>query len=125
MSLVLALSAANHKIYLATLAARHDIKVTVQILDNQHAVKSTVTAILLDGQVDGIAVTLDGVSRTCKLQFLDPTRTMTFDSASPAAGAMYLDRMIRVIYSVRCSSVGSTSPFSLVRSTSVTATATS
>ena len=101
--LALGLTSANYKIYLATLAAPHDIKITVQILDNQHAVKSTVTAILLDGQVDGTSPKKDGVSRTCTLQFLDPKRSMTFDSDSPTDGAMYLDRMIRVIYSVRCS----------------------
>lgn len=108
MALSLGLSYAEHREYLTTLASSHHIKVTVQILDNQHSVVSTVSHILMDGQVDANTVSASGdsieVSRTCSLVFLDPKRTMTFDSASPASGALYLDRMIRVIYSVRCPS---------------------
>lgn len=100
----------EHAEYLDTLASSHEIKVTVQVLDNQHDVVSTVTHILMDGQVDAKVVELseDGdsidVSRTCSLVLLDPSRSLTFDSDSPADGALYLDRMIRVIYSVRCPS---------------------
>ncbi len=106
--LSLGLSYAEHVEYLETLASPHHIKVTVQILNNQHEVVSTVTNILMDGQVDAKTVLVEDdsvdVSRTCQLTFLDPSRTMTFDSDSPADGAIYLDRMIRVIYSVRCPS---------------------
>lgn len=107
--LALGLTADEHVEYLATLAGSHEIKVTVQVLDNEHRVLSVVTQILLDGQVDAKMVTVRNaeeieVSRVCRLQLLDPTRTMTFDSASPDAGALYLDRMVRVVYSVRCPS---------------------
>lgn len=101
------LTAAQRATYTSTLATSHEIKVTVQILDNEHRVLSTVTAALLSGQVDGYTVWRDadgeiGMSRTCQMQFLDPGRSLAFDSGSPAAGALYLDRMVRVIYSVRC-----------------------
>lgn len=108
--LSLGLTAEEHAEYVTTLASTHEIAVTVQILDNQHNVVSTVTNILMDGQVDAKVVELSesgdsiDISRTCRLVFLDPGRTMTFDSDSPADGAIYLDRMIRVVYSVRCPS---------------------
>jgi len=102
----LGLSAANYKIYLATLASSYEFKVTVQILTNEHQVVSTISNRLLDGQVDAEGVLMqDGrvdVSRTCSLELLDVGRTLGFDSDSPADGALYLDRMVRVIYSVRC-----------------------
>lgn len=83
-------------------------KTTVQLLNNQHGVVSTVSHVLLDGQVDAEAVIMRNgqiePSRTAQLQFCDPGHTMALDSTSPTDGAVYLNRMIRIIVSVRCPS---------------------
>lgn len=104
------LTKAQRIIYRDTLAAGYEMKVTVQILTNQHAVVSTVSQVLLDGQVDAETVAMQkgnlddvAVSRTCSLQLLDPGHTLAFDSSAPTDGALYLDRMIRVVVSVLCS----------------------
>lgn len=103
------LTAEQRKVYDLTLRGAYggyDINFITQILTNQHAVVSTVSHTLLDGQVDAQAVQVSGgsieVSRECLLQFLDPFHTLSFDSDSPADGALYLDRMVRVIASIRC-----------------------
>lgn len=103
-------TAAEREIYFDTICGRtggYEMKVTVQILTNQRAVVSTVSARLLDGQVDVAAPKMSGgtveVSRTAHLQFTDPAHSLSFDSNSPTDGALYLDRLIRVIVSVRCS----------------------
>ena len=85
----------------------YEMKTTVQLLNNQHGVISTISHKLLDGQVDGEAVVMrDGevdVSMRCMLEFSDPQHTLSIDSNAPTDGALYLDRMVRVIVSVRCS----------------------
>jgi hypothetical protein len=93
--------------YRATLARPHEIKVAVQVLSNDHAVLSTISHVLLDGQVDAQVVRrqsgeVDGVGRNVSLSFLDPRQSLSFDADSPADGAIYMNRMIRVVYSVRC-----------------------
>lgn len=102
--LALGLSAADYKQYMETLASSHEIKVTVQILRPTHAVASTISHMLIDGQVDCEAVEGDksdiANSRTAILRFLDPNRTLGFEAGSPNDGAVFFDRMLRVIYSV-------------------------
>lgn len=100
------LTADEYATYVVTLATGYEMKVTVQVLDNRHAVLSTISHTLLDGQVDAQTVALAdgdvGVTRTAQLQFVDPAHSLAFDSDSPTDGALYLDRMVRVIVSVRC-----------------------
>jgi hypothetical protein len=107
--LPLALTAAERREYRATLGRSHEIKVTVQVLSNARAVLSTISHLLLDGQVDAQVVRrsngeVDGVGRNVDLSFLDPGQSLSFDSNAPTAGAIYMNRMVRVIYSVRCPS---------------------
>ncbi|MFE9497261.1 hypothetical protein [Streptomyces collinus] len=54
---------------------------------------------LLEGQVN-VDYTAD-VTRSCTLQLLDPNRTLSFETDSADEGAIYMDRMIRIIYSVK------------------------
>lgn len=99
-------TAAQRRIYNQTIRGAfggYDMKVTVQILTNNHAVVSTVSNVLMDGQVDVDVTDKTQPSRKCLLQFLDPGHSLAFDSSAPTDGALYLDRMIRVIVSVRCS----------------------
>lgn len=102
--LALGLSAADYAQYMTTLASSHEIKVTVQILRPTHAVVSTISHMLIDGQVDCEASEGDKAdvanSRTAILRFLDPNRTLAFEAGSPNDGAVFFDRMLRIIYSV-------------------------
>lgn len=103
--LALGLSAADYQQYMATLAGSHEVKVTVQVLHpNNHAVLSTISHLMLEGQVDCEAVEGDksdiANSRTAILRFLDPKRTLSFEATSPNDGAVFFDRFVRVIYSV-------------------------
>ncbi|MEU3599897.1 hypothetical protein ABZ714_14395 [Streptomyces sp. NPDC006798] len=54
---------------------------------------------LIAGQVN-VDASAD-ISRNCTMQLLDPNRTLTFETDSPDDAAIYMDRMIRVIYSVK------------------------
>lgn len=105
--LPLRLTAEQYKVYRRTLTESCEIKVTVQILTNDHGLVMTLPDhALLDGQVDGEAVTRDGsnigVSRRASLELLDAGYSLGLDSNSPSDGALYVDRMIRIIYSVHC-----------------------
>lgn len=83
------------------LARTCEVKTTVQILDNEHNIISTVSQMLMDGQVNGTIPASGEVSRTVTLTFLDPGGSLALSSNSPSDGAMYLDRMIRVVFSMR------------------------
>lgn len=105
--LSLGLSTSQYAEYLRTLATGYELKVTVHLLTPEHELVRTVSHTLMDGQIDVVAPKYNGgdveVSRTAMLTFLDPERSMALDSGSPSEGAYYMDRMLRVIYSVRCS----------------------
>jgi hypothetical protein len=78
----------------------HSIRVRLDVLDT--AMKPTgqvLTNRILDGQVN-----IDAraeVTRSGTMTLADPERTLSFDSDSPADGALYADRLIRVWYDVR------------------------
>jgi hypothetical protein len=105
--LALGLSAARYREYRATLCRSHEMKVTCQILTPEHRVVRTITESLEDGQVDVTTPRRDGdqveVSRTASLVFFDPFGRLALDDTTPVDNAFYLNRMIRIIYSVRCS----------------------
>jgi hypothetical protein len=83
----------------ATLAASHSIVVTVHLTNLAGVKLADVSWRLLDGQVN-VDATAE-ITRSCTLSLLDPERSMAFDANSPTDGAIYLDRMIQVQYSVR------------------------
>lgn len=105
--LSLGLTAAEYAEYVAKLASSADIKTKVQVLDNEHRVLGDVSHLLMDGQTDVVAPKFQGqdvpISRTSTCSFLDPGHSLALDSNSPSDGAIYLDRMLRAIVSVRCS----------------------
>lgn len=86
--------------YAALLLDHHSIRVKVLVLDlEMNPVGKPLTAVVLDGQVN---VDADAeVTRSASLTVLDAAAQLTFDSNSPAAGALYADRMLRIIYGVR------------------------
>jgi hypothetical protein len=83
----------------STLTSNRSLQITVQPLTLNGTRLPDISWRLLDGQVN---VDYSApVTRQCTLSLLDPNRTMDFDSDSPNDGAMYLDRMVQVNYSVR------------------------
>ena len=95
----LGLSAANHQKLLALLKSSHHINVKIQVLDLNHNYISDVSTRLVDGQID-----VDGealITRSGKLILFDPTHALHLDSNSPDEGALFMDRMIRIVYNVR------------------------
>lgn len=83
----------------ATLAGHHSLRITVQVLRLDGTRMADLSDRFLDGQVNVDSTA--AVTRTCTLTLMDPDRSLQFDSDSPSDGAIYLDRMIQVNYSVR------------------------
>lgn len=84
----------------AALVSAHALRIRVEVLDLAgEPTGQRLTPRVLDGavQCDSTAE----VSRSATLTFLDPERQLAFDSNSPADGALYADRMLRVWYDVR------------------------
>lgn len=82
-----------------TLAASHSIRVRVYVLDMTHDRMANLTDELIDGQVN---VDADGEpTRSATVNFYDRRRTMDFDSDSPANGALFANRMLRITYGVK------------------------
>lgn len=100
----LGLSVADELAYLNALNTHHTIHTTVQLLDLNHSRVADLSPRFLDGQVD---VDADAeVSRSAKISLLDPNRSLAVDSRDPGEGALHMDRMIRLVYSVRVPAVG-------------------
>jgi hypothetical protein len=97
--IALGLSSADLRLFNLSLSTHHSIKITVQLLDLSHRYISDLSDDLIDGQV---SIDADAeVTRSLTLQLRDPDHSLHLDSSSPADGALYFDRMIRVIYSVK------------------------
>jgi hypothetical protein len=94
----LGLSSAELKLYQQSLWSGYNLKITVQILDLNHTYISDVSDRLLGGQVNKSFE--DNVSSNATLELLDPDNQVGFDSANPSEGAIYADRMVKIIYSV-------------------------
>lgn len=81
------------------LRTHHSIRVRVAVMTLEHEHLGQLTEELLDGQVN---IDADAeVTRSATVTFLDRRRTLDFDSDSPANGALYANRMIRLTYDVR------------------------
>jgi hypothetical protein len=100
----LGLSASVQTALNAALTTHHSIHVTVALMTLTGAKLANLSGAVVDGQVN-IDADAD-VTRSCTLSLLDPTRSMGFDSGSPSDGALYLDRMIQVNYSVKVLALG-------------------
>lgn len=97
--IALGLSAADLALFNRSLTTHHSVKVTVQVLNLSHAYLADLSSQLLDGQV---SIDADGeVTRSLTIQFRDPEHSIQLDSSAPTDGALYYDRMIRIIYSVK------------------------
>lgn len=117
--LAVGLTAAEQALYHADLASTHEVRMVITITNTiQNPVSSNIAHMLIDGQIDGEIVTLDRMSQpfkdfddpcilhTLSMTLLDPGYTLGFESGSPADGALYLDRMVSVLRSDYCPSLG-------------------
>lgn len=97
--IALGLSSADLKLFNQSLTTHHSVRVTVQLLSLNHAYLTDLSDQLLDGQVsiDSAAE----VTRSLTIQLFDPDHTLKIDSTAPGDGALFYDRMIRVVYSVK------------------------
>lgn len=92
------LSSATLRAFQSTLITHHEIDVHVSIQDLSGNTLALVRDRLIDGQVN---VDADAdVTRSATVTLLDPDRSLPFDSNAPADGALYLDRMIQIVYYV-------------------------
>ncbi len=98
MTISLGLSAANQARFDALLGQSHHIAVSLGILDLNHKHISNPTPSFLGGQV--VIDDTAAVTRSASLTFLDPYHKMALDSSSPSDGAMYIDRMMQIYYTV-------------------------
>lgn len=92
------LSPAQQRAFHALLTSHHSIDVQVRILDLDHKHLFDVSNRLVDGQV-----TVDAesqITRGLDIDLLDPSHAIHLDSDSPNAGAMFADRMVRIVYRV-------------------------
>lgn len=83
-----------------------DVRVTLMDLDHNLVAGGDISSRLMDGQVTVDATA--NITRSLDLDLLDPTGSLHLDSNSPDAGAMFADRMIRIVY-------GTINPFGTVR----------
>jgi hypothetical protein len=93
------LTSADLRLFNQSLTTHHSVKITVQLLGLNHTYLANLSDQLLDGMV-----TIDGsaeVSRTLTLELYDPDHSLKLDSSAPSDGALFYDRMIRVVYSVK------------------------
>lgn len=82
-----------------TLTGNHSVNVTVQVLNLAGDRLGDVSSRLLSGQVN--IDDTKAITRSCTLSLYDSARSLHFDSDAPTDGALYVDRMIKVVYSVK------------------------
>ena len=94
----LGLSSAELNLFNRSLFTGYDLKVTIQILDLNHKYLADASEKLLGGQVNKSF--WDIVTSGATLELLDPDNQTGFDTTNPSEGALYADRMIKIVYSV-------------------------
>lgn len=82
----------------------HALRIRAVMMTLEHDVIGTITNRIEDGD---LAVDADAdVVGSLALDLFDPERQLNLDSNSPADGALYADRMVRVYYDVRAAGPG-------------------
>lgn len=94
----LGLSAADQKLFEASLSYGYNLRIVVQILDLNHNYITDVSNMLIDGQVNYSYE--DAINYSASMTLMDPDELIGFDTASPSDNALYADRMIRIVYCV-------------------------
>lgn len=84
--------------YHRALVSDHWVTITGQIMDLEHNYVADISEDIYDGQV---SIDANGsTSRSLQLKLLDPSGAYGLDSATPLNGALYYDRMIRIVYTI-------------------------
>lgn len=86
----------------ALLADRREIRIAVDVLDAEETPRGSLTS--PESRLVSGAINVDAAAsptRTCDLTLVDPQRTLRFEPANPAEGALYADSMISVTYGLR------------------------
>lgn len=95
----LGLTNAERGVFHQTLRSSHTRRIIVRVLNLEGDIKADVSERVLDGEV--VVDHNAEVTRSLTLSLLDPNHTLNFDTDSPDDGALFADRMLQVIYSVR------------------------
>lgn len=95
----LGLSAADKAAFTRALSTDREVVQEVRVLDLSHRFISTVTPMVLDGQVNYTGGT--GISRTLQMGFFDPDHALHLDADAPSEGVVGMNRLIQVITHVR------------------------
>lgn len=97
--IALGLTSADLKLFNQSLVGHHSVRVTVMLLTLTHGYISDLSDQLLDGQV---SIDADAeITRSLSLQLYDPEHSLKIDSSAPSDGALFYDRMIRIVYSIK------------------------
>lgn len=108
----LGLTNAQLRAYHRTILTSHDVRLDIDVLSLNEELRGTVAigdvreqrTGFIDGQVN---IQRDGhIKRTATLNLFDPARTLNLDGDSPASGAMFADRMVRVKVGVNVTGIG-------------------
>lgn len=91
-------SSADMKEYLALCVSHHRRRIVLQMTDLNHAYLSDISNALIDGQVD--IDTSAEITRKLSCTLFDPTARLGLDSIQLHHGALFADRMFRVVYGV-------------------------
>ena len=102
----LGLSSADLAAFHATLAANHEIRVTLQLMTLEHVAIGDLSAMLVDGQVNIDSTVSDGCDRSASLTLLDPGHDSGLTSANPDELIALPKLMLRIKYGVRAATSG-------------------
>jgi hypothetical protein len=84
--------------YHRALCRPHSIRVMVSLCDLEENPLESITPVIVDGQV---TYDVDAeVTRMLSLQLLDPHHDLNIDTRRPTDGALFLDRIVKVYYSI-------------------------
>lgn len=98
------LTTAQLQAYHRALCAPHSVRIMVSLCDLDEKPREAITPVVLSGQVT-YDVTSE-VSRMLSMQFLDPRHQLNVDTEQPSDGALFLDRIVKVYYSVWVEQLG-------------------
>jgi hypothetical protein len=76
----------------------YQLKITIQVLDLNHTYLADLSSRLIDGQVNKSF--WDTITSNAQFTLRDPDNQVGFDTTNPSEGALYMDRMIKIVYSV-------------------------
>lgn len=105
MSYVPGLSSADSESYTRALLNGTQIYFRFLQMTLSHVLVNTLDTMKIDGQINVVDGTTDGVTRTLQMGFLDPDHALRLDSDSPSSGMGGVDRLVQVATFAFCPDV--------------------